>query len=139
MGERHEIKVIGPGGAQTAAVTVATDPPWSLALELPDGSLAEARRPDLFTALIMLREQLEDTGRLLCCQGARPDVYPSGMSAQMSGDGSRIAIMQDAVQRRMIWSSSWMPPIARTSSVEQQREAVRRLRREISDGTASPP
>jgi hypothetical protein len=38
MSERHEIKVIGPGGAQTAAVTVATDPPWSLALELAGGS-----------------------------------------------------------------------------------------------------
>jgi hypothetical protein len=88
----------------------------------------------------MLREQLEDTGRLLCCQRARPDVYPSGMSAQMSG--GRLAYRHHAGRRPTADDLVFILYAADCTdvvSVEQQREAVRRLRREISDGTASPP
>lgn len=39
---------------------------------------------DLFDCLLSLREALEGRGLLLCCQGARRNVSPSGMTRQMS-------------------------------------------------------
>ena len=44
-----------------------------------------AQEPDLFECLSSIRRKLEEIGLLLCCQGARPNVHPSGMSRQMSG------------------------------------------------------
>ncbi|GAA4179348.1 hypothetical protein GCM10022252_00720 [Streptosporangium oxazolinicum] len=67
-------------------------------LEIPDRPpltvmVAHEKRPawevhgvDLFECLIEIRKDLESKGILLCCQGARPDVFPSGMARQM-GDG----------------------------------------------------
>jgi hypothetical protein len=40
---------------------------------------------DLFEAMIELRRALEATGALLLCAGARPEVFPSGMSRGMGG------------------------------------------------------
>ena len=39
---------------------------------------------DFFECLKKLRRLLEKYGYLICCYGARPDVYPSRMSRQMS-------------------------------------------------------
>ncbi|MEU0491475.1 hypothetical protein ABZ249_19770 [Nocardiopsis sp. NPDC006139] len=38
---------------------------------------------NLFKCLVDVRMVLEEGGFLLCCQGARPDVFPSGMQQQM--------------------------------------------------------
>jgi len=40
---------------------------------------------DLFEALITLRCALEEAGAQLLCQGARPEVFPTGMSRDMGG------------------------------------------------------
>jgi hypothetical protein len=40
---------------------------------------------DVFNALVSLRRELEEIGALLLCAGARPDVFPSGMSRDMGG------------------------------------------------------
>jgi hypothetical protein len=40
---------------------------------------------DLFEALADLRQSLEEQGIRLFCNGARTDVWPSGMSRSMSG------------------------------------------------------
>lgn len=45
-----------------------------------------AEGADLFNALLNLRRELEASDIFLCCNGARADVWPSGMSGQM-GDG----------------------------------------------------
>jgi hypothetical protein len=39
---------------------------------------------DIFGSLIQARLELEHKGFLLCCQGARPNVFPSGMLKQMN-------------------------------------------------------
>jgi hypothetical protein len=39
---------------------------------------------DLFECLKDVRLALEEEGLLICCQGARPTVFPSGMGRQMS-------------------------------------------------------
>ncbi len=40
---------------------------------------------DVFDALVSLRRELEEMGAQLLCTGARPDVFPSGMSRAMGG------------------------------------------------------
>ncbi len=40
---------------------------------------------DLFWALMSYREDLEREGSAICCQGARLNVWPSGMSSSMGG------------------------------------------------------
>jgi hypothetical protein len=39
---------------------------------------------DLFCALMLLRAKLEESHRLIACNGARRDVFPSGMAREMS-------------------------------------------------------
>jgi hypothetical protein len=85
MTERRRLTVRGPHGLIQADVTAATEPPWSLRIELPGGRTFTAEDKTLFAALRALRRQLESEGLLLCCQGCMPNVWPSGMSSQMAG------------------------------------------------------
>ena len=85
MDKRRQLDVRGSDGTHSVDVTIATEPPWRVGLEFPDGRLEHAEGQDLFAALQALRRRLQDAGMVLCCQGARPDVFPSGMSRQMGG------------------------------------------------------
>ncbi|MFI9815975.1 hypothetical protein [Saccharothrix variisporea] len=49
------------------------------------GDLFTATASDVFEALARLRRQLEPTGHAVAVQGARRDVWPSGMTRDMSG------------------------------------------------------
>ncbi|MGW7445024.1 hypothetical protein [Kitasatospora sp. NPDC054795] len=51
---------------------------------LDDGVLTEISGTDYLDCLAQARRQPERDGRLLCCQGARPDVHPSGQLRQFS-------------------------------------------------------
>lgn len=61
--------------------------------------------PDLFEAMTELRKTLERSGAQLLCAGARPEVFPSGMSRGMGGgrkayvtrigEGARMADLVD--------------------------------------------
>ena len=62
---------------------VADAAPWSIGAQgegMPTERFAGA---DLFDALTGLRRALDRHGTALLCAGARPDVYPSGMSRSM--------------------------------------------------------
>lgn len=85
MEERRRLDVLGTDGPQTVDVAIATEPPWRVGLEFPDGRMEQAEGPDLFEALQAVQRRLQDAGMVLCCQGSRPDVFPSGMSRQMGG------------------------------------------------------
>lgn len=66
-------------------VRFSSSEPWTVELVLPDQTVVSASGADLFYALREVRQQLEHNGLLLLCNGARLDVWPSGMSGQMSG------------------------------------------------------
>lgn len=83
-GIRH-LRVVGPDTTVDVEATIVTEPPYRLRLAFPDGRIVESEGEDLFHALELVRLELEADGLLVCCQGARPDVYPSGMARQMSG------------------------------------------------------
>ena len=72
------------GSANRGELLIADEAPWELRLEC-GGRLYSAQGGDLFESLTTLRRELERQGLGLCVEGARADVFPSGMSRQMSG------------------------------------------------------
>jgi hypothetical protein len=87
--ETRVLHAMQPDGDEIAvSVTFTSSPPYELEVLLPDGEAMRAVGPDLFEALLEARRQLEARSLLLCCSGARKDVWPSGMSGQMTGGRS---------------------------------------------------
>jgi hypothetical protein len=73
------------GAFEDCEIEVANRPPWKLVFSGCGLVRKEFASGDLFAALVALRQELEASGFCLLCQGARKDVYPSGMSRSMSG------------------------------------------------------
>lgn len=59
-------------------------PPSTLRMRLPEEFERIYEEVDLLECLKSARRDLEDMGLLLCCQGARLNVFPSGMTRQMT-------------------------------------------------------
>lgn len=66
------------------SVDVQSEHPAVIVVRLGDEKSRQYPGADLFDCLLSLREDLESRGLLLCCQGARRNVSPSGMTRQMS-------------------------------------------------------
>jgi hypothetical protein len=78
------IRVSGPGGSQKADATYAPiGGRCHVSLTLADGRVVSADESDFFEALRSVRRQLETDGLVVCCQGARRDVWASGMDRDM--------------------------------------------------------
>jgi hypothetical protein len=82
--ELREVGVVGASGTATGRLTIAAEPPWRLELAVA-GREYTAEFDDLFDCLLAIRRELERDGGRVCCLGARPDVWPSGMARQMAG------------------------------------------------------
>ncbi|WP_353399356.1 hypothetical protein [Hydrogenophaga sp. 5NK40-0174] len=64
-----------------------------------ENQLLFANADDWFQALQAIREQLEPQSAFLCCQGARLNVYPSGMSRDMGGGRmAYVLVMEEHAQ-----------------------------------------
>lgn len=77
---------VGKAGRREIVSLDINDSPqesW-ITLRRADGAESRHGGVDLFECLKDLRKALEADGLFLCCQGARPLVFPSGMSRQMS-------------------------------------------------------
>jgi hypothetical protein len=98
----------------TILVSIPSEPAWTFS-----GS-------DLFECLINARLTLESHDLLLCCQGARADVFPSGMQRQM--DLGRVArvLTRDVDLRREVDIFAPAAP-DEAVSVEQQKAFVYRF------------
>jgi hypothetical protein len=82
--EERDVTIKTAEGIRHARLHIAVEAPWSLKL-VCDGSVFQAQEFDIFECLIAIRRQLEPMNWVLCCAGARADVWPSGMSRDMSG------------------------------------------------------
>jgi hypothetical protein len=86
MSETKTIKVRYLNGTiEDCSIQVAQHPEWKLVLSGEGFRGREFSGGDLFDALTSLRVALEELDIQLLCNGARPDVFPSGMSRDMSG------------------------------------------------------
>jgi len=127
--ETVDVRLHGPAGFENAALTygpVADN--CHVELRLSDEAVITADEADYFEALVTVRRELDRRGLRLCCQGARKDVWASGMSRDMSGgllgyvlrDGTTVAHPGDHVH---IFAPA-MPELVGT--VEEQRRHAER-------------
>lgn len=83
------------------------------------------RGPDLFECLKEARKSLEEQGLLLCCQGARPMVFPSGMGRQMSNGRLAYPLRRDPPLTDLDLVDIFAPaPYSEVGTIEDQRRAV---------------
>jgi len=73
------------GDLRTCILKISEEEPWSI--EIEDAKFEEKifQGSDLFDCLMKCRIYLERKNYLILCNGARIDVYPSGMCRDMSG------------------------------------------------------
>ncbi|MFG3702112.1 hypothetical protein ACGF5C_30075 [Micromonospora sp. NPDC047620] len=82
--ELLELNIVD-GAGRTAKSTVAIYDAAPARVVLTSGDLVlEEEGLDLLVCLLGIRRRLEVDGFNLCCQGARPDVWPSGLLRQFS-------------------------------------------------------
>src|SRR5207244_9009274 len=80
----RKIRVVGASGSRVANVAFGTvADQCHLTVTLDDGRTVSADASDYFESLLLVRRELEHDGLLVCCQGARRDVWPSGMARDM--------------------------------------------------------
>ena len=81
----YKLAVADGRGVREAIVTIATvGDRCRVEVQLPDGLRVAADDGDYFAALLAVRRTLERDAIRLLCQGARRDVWPSGMAISMS-------------------------------------------------------
>ena len=86
MSETKTIKVRRPDGViEECSVEIVQDPQWKLIFSGVGLQGREFVNGDIFDAFISLRTALETIGVQVLCAGARPNVFPSGMSRDMGG------------------------------------------------------
>lgn len=86
MSEAKKVRVQARAGEiREHLIRFSTTPPWKLSISGMDLEVSEFAGADLFEAMTALRLELEKRGMRLLCAGARPEVYPSGMSRGMGG------------------------------------------------------
>jgi len=81
MNEELPIYVQLEGQEVEWKMVVEGDGPWNLRLESPSGVEVTADGDNVFEALRSMRAALASRGVTICCNGARVDVRPSGLSA----------------------------------------------------------
>lgn len=97
MVESHfELLACGNDGPDVrVSLDVQSEHPAVLVARLGDEKSRQYPGVDLFDCLLSLREDLESRGLLLCCQGARKNVSPSGMTRQMSNGRLAYALLPE--------------------------------------------
>jgi hypothetical protein len=84
-----EVRVVrvrlGDGSIKECSVEYSQTPPWSLKFFGLELKRRKFEGDDLFETLTALRRELEAVDAQLLCAGARPEVFPSGMSRGMGG------------------------------------------------------
>jgi hypothetical protein len=81
------------------------------------------RETDIFKAMQTLREYLEAKDCQLLCAGARPDVWPSGMSREMGGGRKAYVMQLGKPATELVDIFDYAEPAA-VGTVQQQREFV---------------
>jgi hypothetical protein len=125
------IPVTGCVGMNQAELTYSTIPPWRLKITLDDGQVLETQENDLFQCLAVIRRQLERIGVFLCCEGARRDVFPSGMARQMGGGRKAYRHVAGSKPTQADLVDIFAPTdCSAVCTVDEQIDSVRRLRRD---------
>lgn len=95
MAEVRAVAVAGSSGLEQATLSLSdAGRSCLLTLELADGRIWAATEYDYFECLVSIRRSLDKNGLSICCQGARKDVWASGMARDM-GAGLRAYVLKE--------------------------------------------
>ncbi|NVK78912.1 hypothetical protein [Streptomyces morookaense] len=128
MEEVHLIAAGHDGRREAVVLEVEDSGTPDVKLVRTDGTTTVHPDVDLFECLKAVRRTLEEEGLLLCCQGARPMVFPSGMGRQMSNGRLAYTLRRDPPLTNAdlvdIFASAQFSEVG---TVEDQRRAVMRF------------
>jgi hypothetical protein len=86
----HAVQAVNPESAsldcRISWIALSPHGRYRMTAAVSDAAPVEVEASDLFEALRQVRLAFESRGVLLCCAGARRDVWPSGMQRDM-GEG----------------------------------------------------
>ncbi|GAA2523150.1 hypothetical protein GCM10010201_21800 [Pilimelia columellifera subsp. columellifera] len=83
--DHYELAACGNGSSGVPVeLIILSDNPAVLRVKIGSNKARDFTGVDLFDCLLSVRAELESKNLLLCCQGARSNVTPSGMTRQMS-------------------------------------------------------
>lgn len=80
-------------------MTISEEEPWEINLDGAGYKNLRFNASDLFNAFIEMRKELENSGSIILCNGARKDIFPSGMSRSMGG-GRKAYILRKGLPTR---------------------------------------
>lgn len=127
MAEVRDV-VVGGRRESPGRLFIEDSAPWGLRLVVEDREF-RSHGEDLFESLGSLRRLLEAEDRLLCVAGARGDVFPSGMSRQMSGGRKAYRVVRGRRPGRNDLVDIFDPASCdEVMGVDDQVASVRRLR-----------
>ena len=88
----------------------------------PAVGVATVTAPDVFAALLKLREQIEPRGIVLLCNGSRRDAYPSRMLSEMAR-GQKVYALRSGKQSSKADIIDVFGPAARSAvgTITEQR------------------
>ncbi|MFJ5280520.1 hypothetical protein [Streptomyces parvulus] len=126
MGELVSLLAGGSDGASVqVSLELSDQTPTTLRMKVADSDWQEFQASNWFSCLIEARLILEGEGFLLCCQGARPDVFPSGMLQQMNLGRFAYYLKSGALLSEDDVVDIFAPTdVSEVASVEDQRIAV---------------
>lgn len=123
--ETVSLQTVGADGGMRDVIVRISTPSACLIELLDDGSRTVIRGADHFDCLAQLRRQLEREGRLLCCQGARPNVHPSGQLRQFTDGRLAYVLPSDAQNEESETVDIFAPALpGEVVSLEDQRISV---------------
>jgi hypothetical protein len=125
MTREYHLSLVGLAGSQSAvAVCSLNGRDYRLELRLDDGRAVIADERDYFECLLTVRRQLQAEGLRVCCQGARRDVWPSGMARDM-GSGLGAYVLTSAPGRPELVAVFDPADLALIGTVEEQEAHFR--------------
>jgi len=112
-----------------AELTAGVSDACRLAIAWPVGSKERHfDAPDFYECLRAFRRVIEPDGFRVLCQGARPNVCPSGMASDMGGAVKSyvLTLGQPAFTKDLVGTFDPVEDIASVGTVEEQEEFMRR-------------
>ncbi|GAB3965468.1 hypothetical protein [Streptomyces sparsus] len=119
------LQTVDAGGGMQDVVIQIGSPSAALIELLDDHFRTVIRGTDYLDCLLQVRRQLEREGRLLCCQGARPHVHPSGQLRQFTNGREAYVLPPDAQDAAPATVDIFAPALpGDVASLQDQRMAV---------------
>jgi hypothetical protein len=120
MNEEFPICVQVDGRENEWRMLVEGDGPWCLRLVSPGGVESTATGDNVFGALRAMRADVSSRGIIICCNGSRVDVRPSGLSASHGAWMVYVLRMWRPPTVRDLVPTFGYAPAGRIGSVEEQ-------------------